>query len=104
MREATRMVFASAHAKVLLKALLCCMLAVAPAMAEPACASWRPSEVGRWAGDLPSTTTGTIPRNVADEFASALVENDVTGLALLNLNRQDLKDLGVAKVGHIKAV
>eukprot|EP01043_Picozoa_sp_COSAG02_P069341 COSAG02_NODE_11841_length_1643_cov_4.131477_1_plen_174_part_01 len=103
-----------------LAAFACCLLAVAPELMTIAeenvatarfdhadqhagpCTDWPPAIVERWAAALPSTTT--LPADVAATFAELLAENDVTGAALLDLNHQNLKDLGISKIGHIKAV
>jgi len=36
------------------------------------------------------------------EYSQLFMRNDIRGSELLHLQRQDLKDLGITKVGHVK--
>jgi hypothetical protein len=61
--------------------------------------SWSTREVARWTRGLVD-----LPESVADAFASELQENDIDGAHLLSLDRNDIKDLGVTKLGHVKTI
>ena len=54
---------------------------------------WGPQEVGAWLEGLQ-----------LQEYADAFIRHDIHGAELLTLERRDLKDLGVGKVGHIKRI
>ncbi|XP_019634677.1 PREDICTED: diacylglycerol kinase eta-like isoform X1 [Branchiostoma belcheri] len=54
---------------------------------------WGPEEVGGW---LESLALG--------EYRDSFMKNDIRGAELLALERRDLKDLGVRKVGHVKRI
>ncbi|XP_035826816.1 diacylglycerol kinase delta [Aplysia californica] len=55
--------------------------------------SWTLEEVGQW---LESLSLG--------EYRQSFLSHEITGAELLNLERRDLKDLGVTKVGHLKRI
>ncbi|XP_059151965.1 diacylglycerol kinase delta-like [Physella acuta] len=55
--------------------------------------SWTLEEVGQW---LESLALG--------EYKESFFSHEITGAELLNLERRDLKDLGVTKVGHLKRI
>lgn len=55
--------------------------------------SWGVQEVIEWLDTLQ-----------LNEYSEAFKQHDVRGRELLTLNRRDLKDLGVTKVGHIKRI
>ncbi|CAL1533005.1 unnamed protein product [Lymnaea stagnalis] len=55
--------------------------------------SWTLEEVGQW---LESLSLG--------EYRESFMSHEITGAELLNLERRDLKDLGVTKVGHLKRI
>ncbi|XP_078472782.1 diacylglycerol kinase delta-like isoform X2 [Lampetra planeri] len=54
---------------------------------------WCAEEVGGW-----------LERLGLDEYRDAFGRNDIRGPELLQLDRRDLKDLGVTKIGHIKRI
>uniref|UniRef100_A0AAV2J637 SAM domain-containing protein n=1 Tax=Knipowitschia caucasica TaxID=637954 RepID=A0AAV2J637_KNICA len=54
---------------------------------------WSPEEVGQWLEALSLS-----------EYKEIFVRHDVRGAELLGLERRDLKDLGVSKVGHMKRI
>ncbi|XP_071798158.1 diacylglycerol kinase delta-like isoform X3 [Asterias amurensis] len=54
---------------------------------------WTPQQVGVW---LDSLSLG--------EYRDNFIRNDIRGSELLTLERRDLKDIGVTKVGHIKRI
>ncbi|XP_050419920.1 diacylglycerol kinase eta isoform X2 [Adelges cooleyi] len=55
--------------------------------------NWSTVEVGIW---LESMQLG--------EYTELFVNNDIRGKELLSLSRRDLKEIGLAKVGHIKRI
>ncbi|GFS07501.1 diacylglycerol kinase [Elysia marginata] len=55
--------------------------------------SWTLEEVGQW---LDSLALG--------DYKESFMSHEITGAELLNLERRDLKDLGVTKVGHLKRI
>ncbi|XP_038051260.1 diacylglycerol kinase delta-like isoform X3 [Patiria miniata] len=55
--------------------------------------AWTPLQVGLW---LDSLSLG--------EYRDNFIRNDIRGSELLTLERRDLKDIGVTKVGHIKRI
>ncbi|BFZ00570.1 hypothetical protein BsWGS_03608 [Bradybaena similaris] len=55
--------------------------------------SWTLEEVGQW---LDSLSLG--------EYKESFKAHEITGAELFNLERRDLKDLGVTKVGHLKRI
>ncbi|GFN98161.1 diacylglycerol kinase [Plakobranchus ocellatus] len=55
--------------------------------------SWTLEEVGQW---LESLALG--------DYKESFMSHEITGAELLNLERRDLKDLGVTKVGHLKRI
>ncbi|XP_070213170.1 diacylglycerol kinase delta-like isoform X4 [Littorina saxatilis] len=55
--------------------------------------SWTVEEVGAW---LDSLSLG--------EYRANFISHEIRGAELLNLERRDLKDLGVTKVGHLKRI
>nr|KAG5687022.1 hypothetical protein BaRGS_016492 [Batillaria attramentaria] len=55
--------------------------------------SWTVEEVGAW---LESLSLG--------EYRANFISHEIRGAELLNLERRDLKDLGVTKVGHLKRI
>ncbi|RUS80948.1 hypothetical protein EGW08_011299 [Elysia chlorotica] len=55
--------------------------------------SWTLEEVGQW---LESLALG--------DYRESFMSHEITGAELLNLERRDLKDLGVTKVGHLKRI
>ncbi|XP_022093446.1 diacylglycerol kinase delta-like isoform X4 [Acanthaster planci] len=55
--------------------------------------AWTPQQVGLW---LDSLSLG--------EYRDNFIRNDIRGSELLTLERRDLKDIGVTKVGHIKRI
>lgn len=55
--------------------------------------NWSTVEVGIW---LESVQLG--------EYIEVFANNDIRGKELLNLTRRDLKEIGMAKVGHIKRI
>lgn len=55
--------------------------------------SWGVSEVITW---LEAMQMG--------EYIDTFTRNDVRGKELLTLNRRDLKELGIIKVGHLKRI
>ncbi|TWW76650.1 Diacylglycerol kinase delta [Takifugu flavidus] len=54
---------------------------------------WGTEEVGAWLDHLCLT-----------EYKDIFIGHDVRGAELIHLERRDLKDLGVTKVGHIKRI
>ncbi|XP_072035014.1 diacylglycerol kinase delta-like isoform X2 [Amphiura filiformis] len=54
---------------------------------------WTPEEVGSW---LEGLSLG--------EYRENFIRNDIRGSELIVLERRDLKDIGVTKVGHIKRI
>ncbi|KAJ7392789.1 hypothetical protein OS493_010448 [Desmophyllum pertusum] len=54
---------------------------------------WGVEEVGNWLESLGLT-----------EYKELFARHDIRGPELLNLDRPDLKDLGVTKVGHVKRI
>ncbi|KAL7648929.1 UNVERIFIED_CONTAM: hypothetical protein RMT77_000864 [Armadillidium vulgare] len=54
---------------------------------------WSPEEVANWLSKLGLA-----------EHKEAFVNNDIRGAELLSLDRRDLKELGVIKIGHIKRI
>uniref|UniRef100_G3NM37 Diacylglycerol kinase n=1 Tax=Gasterosteus aculeatus TaxID=69293 RepID=G3NM37_GASAC len=54
---------------------------------------WGTEEVGAWLGFLS-----------LNEYQDIFMGHDVRGAELIHLERRDLKDLGVTKVGHIKRI
>ncbi|XP_072179956.1 diacylglycerol kinase delta-like [Diadema setosum] len=54
---------------------------------------WSVEEVGTW---LEGLSLG--------EYKDQFIRNDIRGSELLSLERRDLKDIGVTKVGHIKRI
>ncbi|GFY52065.1 diacylglycerol kinase delta [Trichonephila inaurata madagascariensis] len=59
----------------------------------PSVLTWRTSEVALW---LESIQMG--------EYKDNFITHDIQGPELLHLERRDLKELGVTKVGHIKRI
>lgn len=55
--------------------------------------NWTDTEVGDW---LDSLQLG--------EYKLHFIQHDVQGPELLRLQRRDLKDLGIKKVGHLKRI
>ncbi|XP_055868599.1 diacylglycerol kinase delta-like isoform X5 [Biomphalaria glabrata] len=55
--------------------------------------SWTLEEVGQW---LESLSLG--------EYKESFMSHEITGAEVLNLERRDLKDLGITKVGHLKRI
>ncbi|XP_076435509.1 diacylglycerol kinase delta-like isoform X2 [Babylonia areolata] len=55
--------------------------------------SWTTDEVGAW---LESLSLG--------EYRTNFISHEIQGAELLSLERRDLKDLGVTKVGHLKRI
>ncbi|XP_025079180.1 diacylglycerol kinase delta-like isoform X4 [Pomacea canaliculata] len=55
--------------------------------------SWTVEEVGAW---LESLSLG--------EYRNNFISHEIRGAELMNLERRDLKDLGVTKVGHLKRI
>ncbi|KAL8579647.1 hypothetical protein ACOMHN_025599 [Nucella lapillus] len=55
--------------------------------------SWTADEVGAW---LESLSLG--------EYRANFISHEIRGAELLSLERRDLKDLGVTKVGHLKRI
>ncbi|XP_044304146.1 diacylglycerol kinase eta isoform X4 [Varanus komodoensis] len=60
---------------------------------SPPVQKWGTDEVAAWL-DLLSL----------GEYKEAFVSHDIRGSELLHLERRDLKDLGIAKVGHVKRI
>ncbi|XP_041482909.1 diacylglycerol kinase delta-like isoform X2 [Lytechinus variegatus] len=54
---------------------------------------WTVEEVGAWLEGL-----------LLGEYKDQFIRNDIRGSELLSLERRDLKDIGVTKVGHIKRI
>ncbi|CAL4124818.1 unnamed protein product, partial [Meganyctiphanes norvegica] len=54
---------------------------------------WGPDEVGTWLDELQLT-----------EYRESFITHDIRGSELLNLERRDLKELGITKIGHIKRI
>ncbi|KAG7170655.1 Diacylglycerol kinase eta-like, partial [Homarus americanus] len=54
---------------------------------------WGPEEVGVWLDTLQLT-----------EYQESFIRHDIRGSELLNLERRDLKELGITKIGHIKRI
>ncbi|TDH15536.1 hypothetical protein EPR50_G00032780 [Perca flavescens] len=54
---------------------------------------WGTEEVGAWLDFL-----------CLSEYKDIFIGHDVRGAELIHLERRDLKDLGVTKVGHIKRI
>ncbi|KAG7254985.1 hypothetical protein CRUP_034839, partial [Coryphaenoides rupestris] len=54
---------------------------------------WGTQEVGAW-----------LERLSLQEYKETFTRHDVQGAELLLLERRDLKDLGVTKVGHMKRI
>ncbi|XP_033117862.1 diacylglycerol kinase delta-like isoform X3 [Anneissia japonica] len=54
---------------------------------------WSAEEVGNWLTSMSLS-----------EYKDAFIRHDIRGAELLHLERRDLKDLGVSKVGHIKRI
>ncbi|XP_062258159.1 diacylglycerol kinase eta isoform X1 [Platichthys flesus] len=54
---------------------------------------WGPEEVGVW---LEQLSLG--------EYRDTFIRHDIRGSELLHLERRDLKDLGISKVGHMKRI
>lgn len=67
--------------------------APAPSVGLAAVAGWRTEHVTSWLHGLG-----------LDEYRANFTAHDVRGPELLTLERRDLKDLGVHKVGHIKRI
>jgi diacylglycerol kinase (ATP) len=84
------------HAAVLLLCVCCtsCTLGDAQGIQK-----WGAKEVGRWATGLVD-----LPSAEAEVFSEALIENEITGATLLSLSRDDIKELGITKLGHLKVV
>lgn len=57
----------------------------------PSVSTWGTAEVAQW---LDSIQMG--------EYRESFISHDIQGPELLHLERRDLKELGVTKVGHIK--
>lgn len=55
--------------------------------------SWGTTEVVAWLESLQLS-----------EYKDNFIQHDIQGQELLSLSRRDLRDLGVAKVGHIKRI
>ncbi|XP_063611612.1 LOW QUALITY PROTEIN: diacylglycerol kinase eta-like [Penaeus indicus] len=54
---------------------------------------WGPDEVAAWLDALQLT-----------EYRESFIRHDIRGSELLNLERRDLKELGITKIGHIKRI
>lgn len=54
---------------------------------------WGTEEVGIW---LEQLSLG--------EYRDTFIRHDIRGSELLHLERRDLKDLGISKVGHMKRI
>jgi diacylglycerol kinase (ATP) len=54
---------------------------------------WGPDEVGLWLESL----------NLA-EYKAAFIKHDIRGTEIRNLERRDLRELGIVKVGHLKRI
>ncbi|XP_053652287.1 diacylglycerol kinase delta isoform X3 [Cherax quadricarinatus] len=54
---------------------------------------WGPEEVAVWLDTLQLT-----------EYQESFIRHDIRGSELLNLERRDLKELGITKIGHIKRI
>ncbi|XP_071838981.1 diacylglycerol kinase delta-like isoform X3 [Apostichopus japonicus] len=57
------------------------------------------SDIKSWSAEEVATWLESIS---LEEYASQFIRNDIRGSELLCLERRDLKDIGVTKVGHIK--
>ncbi|XP_071949348.1 diacylglycerol kinase delta-like isoform X2 [Antedon mediterranea] len=64
-----------------------------PSLASLAIQQWSVEEVGIWLSNLSF-----------GEYKDTFIRHDIRGAELLNLERRDLKDLGISKVGHIKRI
>ncbi|XP_047501836.1 diacylglycerol kinase eta-like, partial [Penaeus chinensis] len=61
--------------------------------AEREVREWGPDEVAAWLDALQLT-----------EYRESFIRHDIRGSELLNLERRDLKELGITKIGHIKRI
>ena len=61
--------------------------------------SWSVDSVADWARGMPD-----IEPSVAQALAEKLREHDVTGRDLISLTRQDLLDMEVRKIGHVRRI
>lgn len=59
------------------------------------------SAVSNWGVDEVTVWLETL--NLS-EYTDSFVRNDIRGKELLTLNRRDLKDLEVTKIGHVKRI
>ena len=85
-------------ASMLRQSLLLTMVSILPAFAENPVSSWTRARVQRWAGELP------LPDPVTREFSARLMQEEITGEGLLALDKDDLRELGLTKMGHLKTV
>ncbi|MPC33942.1 Diacylglycerol kinase eta [Portunus trituberculatus] len=54
---------------------------------------WGTEEVAAWLDTL-----------LLSEYQESFLSHDIRGAELLNLERRDLKELGITKIGHIKRI
>eukprot|EP01045_Picozoa_sp_COSAG04_P028465 COSAG04_NODE_4425_length_2100_cov_2.248376_2_plen_389_part_00 len=79
--------------------VLAAMLALAGSHASAAApSSWTNARVLRWARELP------LPEATAESFAVRLKDEEITGEVLLTLEKDELRELGLTKMGHLKSV
>uniref|UniRef100_A0A8W8IX28 SAM domain-containing protein n=1 Tax=Magallana gigas TaxID=29159 RepID=A0A8W8IX28_MAGGI len=55
--------------------------------------NWTPEDVGQW-----------LESRSLSEYKDSFIRNEIRGTELLTLDKGDLQDLGVTKVGHLKRI
>lgn len=55
--------------------------------------SWTSEDVGQWLENLSLS-----------EYKDSFIRNEIRGMELLHLDKTDIQDLGVTKVGHLKRI
>ncbi|KAK3094795.1 hypothetical protein FSP39_006352 [Pinctada imbricata] len=55
--------------------------------------NWSPEDVGQW-----------LEMRSLGEYKDSFIRNEIRGTELLTLDKSDLQDLGVTKVGHLKRI
>eukprot|EP01048_Picozoa_sp_COSAG05_P006743 COSAG05_NODE_452_length_9699_cov_33.848125_1_plen_377_part_00 len=61
-------------------------------------AAWTNVRVQRWARELP------LPKDVADQFAARLEKEDYTGADLMGMDKDEMRELGITKMGQLKRI
>lgn len=79
--------------------LLATTALVSMASAGEAPSAWTTARVQRWALEELA-----LPDAVAQQFALRLKEEELTGSGVLGLDKDELRELGLSKMGHLKAV